>query len=46
MTQPVMLSERYVDANGRLTPAGYQLLADLQRRVLDLEARLAAAGVP
>ncbi len=40
------ISERYVDESGRLTPAGYQLIEDMAKRIAALEARLLAAGIP
>lgn len=36
----------YVDAQGRLTPEGYRLLADMAAEIARLKARLAAAGIP
>ena len=38
----VRISERYIDANGRLTPAGYALLAEMMTRIAALEAQVAA----
>lgn len=37
-----LVSARYVDADGRLTPEGHAFFAALARRLNDHEARLAA----
>ncbi len=49
----VSQSVQIVDAQGRLTPAGYALLSDLLRQIAEaqaqiaaIEARLLAAGIP
>ena len=46
MATPLLLSARYVDAQGRLTPEGYALFADLLRRLAAAEARLTALETP
>lgn len=42
----VRISERYVDANGRLTPAGYALFQALLDQIAALQARVAALEGP
>ena len=36
------MGEQYVDERGRLTPAGYALLAAMAAKIAELEARVAA----
>ena len=42
----VRISERYVDAAGRLTPAGYALFQAMLAQIAALEARVAALEGP
>lgn len=38
------MGETYIDQGGRLTQAGWQAFSDMERRVAELEAKLAAAA--
>lgn len=38
------MGETYIDQGGMLTQAGWQAFSDMERRVAELEAKLAAAA--